>query len=164
MTRPILSFRQLLLLGAIVALSLLGFAYLLEHFEKLNPCPLCLLQRYVLWVMVLVMVLGGSLPLKRIAQLGFGFGVILLAMLGALLAGRQVWLQQLPMDQIPPCTAGLSRLLSYHSVPETLKMVLTSSGECGVVDYRLLGLSLAVWSLFAFIGFIVLGIITLNKR
>lgn len=151
------SSRKWFVLGALTSLAFLGTAYLLEHLEKLNPCPLCLLQRYALWILALIFILGALFIGPRLWRRGLTLGILLIGSLGILLSGRQIWLQQLPMDQMPPCTAGLERLLSYHSVPEALMMAFTASGECGVVDYRILGFSLAVWSFLIFIGFVLFG-------
>lgn len=144
------SFRQLFAFGALLCLSLLLSAYLLEWAKELHPCPLCLLQRYTLWILALIFIIGSIFPYKRkyrlcMTSLGFLFSII-----GMLLALRQIWLQSLPIDKVPPCTAGLERLLAFHSLPETLQIIISSSGECGVVDYRILGFSLAVWSFAVF--------------
>lgn len=145
------SFRQLFLMGALLCLCLLASAYLLEHWEALHPCRLCLLQRYTLWVLTILFLAGTIGSPGRRRRLWLSSLLFIGSALGILLAGRQVWLQSLPPEQIPPCTAGFERLLAFHSLPETLKIILSSSGECGVVDYRIFGFSLAVWSLGVFI-------------
>jgi len=151
------SFRQLFAFGALLCLSILGSAYLLEYAKELNPCPLCLLQRYMLWLLMFVFVCGAIWPYRRKLRLLFSSLILIGSVLGILLAGRQVWLQSLPPDQIPPCTAGLERLLTFHSIPKALQIVISSSGECGVVDYQIFGFSLAIWSLSVFTLLIFYG-------
>jgi disulfide bond formation protein DsbB len=160
------SFRQLFALGALLCLSLLSSAYLLEHVKELHPCPLCLLQRLVFWTLTLIFLIGAIWPHNRKLRLWLSSSVLFFSALGILLAGRQVWLQSLPPDQIPPCTAGFERLLAFHSIPETLQIVISSSGECGVVDYRIFGFSLALWSLAIFILLILYGgiLLFLDKK
>lgn len=148
--KSLLAFRFLFLVAGLSCLFLLGSAYFLEHWQHLNLCPLCLLQRYVfwgiaIWCLIATLHFPDSLG-RRIYALGLG----ILSGVGIFLAGRQVWLQQLPLDQQPPCTAGLDQLLHYHSLAEALKITVTVSGECGAVDFQLLGLSLAGWSLGIF--------------
>ncbi len=159
------SFRQLFVFGALLCLCLLGAAYLLEYAKELHPCPLCLLQRYTLWILVLIFLSGAIWPYKKKFRLLLSILLFLFSVLGVLFAGRQVWLQSLPPDQIPPCTAGFERLLAFHSIPETLKIVISSSGECGVVDYRIFGFSLAVWSLAVFVLLILyMGILLFVEK
>jgi len=67
---------------------------------------------------------------------GSGLGVAL----------RQLYLQHLPPGQAPSCGPGLNYL--FQSLPwnEAFMKVLQGSGECAVVDWRFLGLSMAGWS------------------
>lgn len=153
------SFRQLFVFGALLCLSLLSTAYLLEYAKDLTPCPLCLLQRYDFWIITFLFFLGAIWPKPRKWRLWVSSLVLVFSVIGMLIASRQVWLQSLPPDQVPPCTAGFERLLSFHSLTETLAIVIRSSGECGVVDYRIMGFSLALWSLFVFVLLIVYSMI-----
>lgn len=153
------SFRQLFVFGAMLCLSLLCAAYLLEYAKELTPCPLCLLQRYDFFLITFLFLLGAIWPKNKRWRLWISSLVLVFSVIGMLIASRQVWLQSLPPDQVPPCTAGFERLLSFHSLTETLAIVIRSSGECGVVDYRIMGFSLALWSLFVFILLIFYAII-----
>lgn len=155
------SFRQLFVFGALLCLSLLGSAYLLEYAKELHPCPLCLLQRYTLWILTFLFLAGSLWPYRNKIRLLITSLVLLFAVVGVLLSARQIWLQSLPADQIPPCTAGIERLLAFHSLPQTIQIIISSSGECGVVDYRIFGFSLAVWSFAVFILLIMYGSILL---
>jgi len=66
---------------------------------------------------------------------------------GAGVAGRQVWLQTLPKDQVPACGPGLDFMLDTFGLGEVLQMVLSGSGECADVAWRFLGLSMPAWVL-----------------
>jgi len=161
------SSRTVFMVGGLSSLLVLGLAYFLEYWKHLTPCSLCLLQRYVLWTIALVCGVGAIHGSRTKAVLIFYSGLILAqSALGGLLAGRQVWLQHLPPDQVPNCTAGIERLLMYYSPLETLKMVILTSGECGTVDFRVLGLSLAVWSfiLFLMLGGIGVGVCLIERK
>lgn len=155
-----LSFRFLCGLGVVGCCVLLGLAYLLQYGYQLAPCPLCLFQRYVLWIIAVVF-LAAMMCQKTVGRIFYSVLILLLSGVGILLAGRQLWLQHLPLEQMPACTAGLERLLAYHSVFETFGIVLTGSGECGLVEFRILGLSLAAWSFMAFIVIMLSVIIML---
>ena len=46
--------------------------------------------------------------------------------LGAGIAGRHVWLQNLPADQVPACGPGLSYMLEQYAVMRMLQQVYGS--------------------------------------
>lgn len=77
---------------------------------------------------------------------------------GAIVAGRQVWLQQLPSDQVPACGPGLEYMMNNLPFADALGMIFRGSGECAEVSWQFLGLSIAGWSLALFILFIVIGV------
>ena len=78
---------------------------------------------------------------------------------GAFIAGRHVWLQGLPADEVPSCGPGLDYMMDILPMQEVVAMVLTGSGECAEIDFMLLGLSLPAWTL---IGFLVLALAPLR--
>src|SRR5579872_139572 len=99
------SFRQLFAFGALLCLSILASAYLLQYAKELTPCPLCLLQRYTFWILSALFLLGAIWPYKKPWRIGISSLLLLFSLIGILLASRQVYLQSLPPDQVPPCTA-----------------------------------------------------------
>lgn len=154
-----LSFRQLFLAAALVCLAFLGLAYGLQFQLKLEPCPLCLLERYVFWCIAFVLILGSIHSVKSWGRFVYSGFLIFFGLLGISLTLRHLWLQQLPPEKVPACTAGLERLLAYQPFLQVLKTVLTASGECAKADFILLGLSLPAWAFLAFSGFTLLGVI-----
>jgi len=70
-----------------------------------------------------------------------GFGV----------AARQVWLQHLPPDKVPQCGPDLFFMLKNFPLGDTLMKLVEGTGECAVVDWRFLGLSIAGWALVWFV-------------
>ena len=79
-------------------------------------------------------------------------------LLGIAVAGRHVWLQNLPEDQVPECGPGLDYMLEAFPLSETLSMVFTGSGECAEVQWTFLGLSIPGWTLLVFIGLTAFGL------
>ncbi|MGM3047354.1 disulfide bond formation protein B, partial [Bacillus cereus group sp. BC303] len=76
--------------------------------------------------------------------------------IGAFIAGRHVWLQGLPEDEVPSCGPGLDYMMDILPMQEVVAMVLTGSGECAEIDFMLLGLSLPGWTL---LGFVILALV-----
>ena len=95
---------------------------------------------------------------RRWGRYVYALLVAVAAGIGAAIAGRHVWLQSLPEDQVPACGPGLSYLLDRFPLLDVIEVVLQGSGECAEVDL-VLGLSIAVWTLMAFIGLGVVGVI-----
>jgi protein dithiol:quinone oxidoreductase len=138
-------------IGGFFCLILLGIAYFLEYHFKLNPCPLCLLQRYVLWIMTVLFFMG-SFSAKKITGYLYSILLFIFGLLGCLLALRQIWLQHLPKEQVPSCTAGLQRMLEIYPILDVFKIIFNSASECATEQFSIFGLSL--------IGFIILVVIT----
>ena len=139
-------------LPSIACAGLLGFGFFLQYGNGLEPCPLCLVQR-ALFLLVLLVFAAAAIhdPARpgRILYSGFGF---LFALGGMAVAGRQVLLQHLPADQVPACGPDLFFMLENLPLTRTLEKLFKGSGQCAVVDWTFLGLSIAEWSLAWFVG------------
>lgn len=149
--------RLLNFLGFSICLILFGTAYYLQFFQDMEPCPLCVFQR------VAMLLLGGVFLLAA-AHHPAGFGryvysllLAMAALLGGAISARHVWLQSLPADQVPDCGPGLNYLLDTFPLMDVVAIALRGSGECAEIDY-VLGLSIPVWTLIAFIGLGLAGI------
>ncbi len=153
--------RWLFAAGVVFCLALLGTALYFQHVMGLDPCPLCILQR------IFVMALGGIMLVAAIhnpRHLGrrvYGGLITVVAVLGIGVAGRHVWLQNLPPDHVPACGPGLEYLLQTFPLMDALKLVFQGSGECAEVQWTFLGLSIPGWTLVVFTGLAVFGLLLL---
>lgn len=166
----ILTQRNIYLFIFLLCLGLLSFGLVLEHIKGLEPCPLCIFQR-IAYVLVGIFALDGLIFSfvmndKRIVHV-IHHGLIILSAIGGLvIAGRQVWLQHLPEDQVPACGPGLEYMLDVFPLAEALPMIFAGSGECAEVQWTFLSFSIPEWSLVCFSLIIVLTVYSLivNKR
>jgi disulfide bond formation protein DsbB len=151
--------RTLFLLGFLgcVAMMATALAYF-QHYLQLEPCPLCIMQRVVVISIAAVLLVATLHNPRDWGIRVYGVLVTLVAATGAAIAGRHVWLQNLPPDQVPECGPGLDYILDVFPLGEALRMVLHGSGECAEVLWRFLGLSIPGWTLVAFSGFILYGL------
>ena len=62
-----------------------------------------------------------------------------------LISARHIWIQAQPPGTVAACGADLDYLLEIMPVTQVVTKVLTGSGECGKVDWTLLGLSMPWW-------------------
>ena len=138
-----MTFRLGAALGALACLLLLAFAYYLQYAQNLQPCPLCLVQRGFFYLVLGVLILGAIHGRWKIA---YGILAALFAAGGLATAARQVWLQSLPADKVPQCGPDLFFMLENFPLSRTLEKLFTGTGECAVVDWKFLGLSIAGWS------------------
>lgn len=152
---PWKSRRILNVLGAAICAGGLGFAYYAQFYLGLAPCPLCIFQRLMLLGVGLAFLAAALHHPSAWGAKAYGALIGLIAALGAGIAARHVWLQHLPPEQAPRCGPGLDYMLETLPLNETLREVLTGSGECAEVDWTLLGFSIPEWTLLLFI---ILGV------
>lgn len=145
------------------AAALMAGALYMQHGMGMEPCPLCVFQRVALMATG-AMFLGGLLT-TSVTWLGRGFCVLALVAsgAGAALAGRHLWLQNLPPDRVPECGPGLDYLMDIMPLQDVFTTVLSGSGECAEVSWRFLGLSIPGWTLLAFAGFIAAAVIAFRN-
>jgi len=158
------TFRGVFLTGFLVCLSMLLVAGYFQFVEHLDPCPLCILQRIMVLIAGVVFLLGAIHNPVNVGRRVYGFLLLLVAGLGAVIAGRHVWLQQLPEDQVPTCGPGLNFILENFPINQAIDMVLRGSGECADVMWTFLGLSIPGWTLVAFIVMMIVAFFQLFGR
>lgn len=140
--------------GAAICAALLGFGLYLQHVDGQEPCPLCIFQRVAFIALGLVFLVAALHGPGKTAGIVYGVLGTVIAVAGAGLASRHVWLQSLPADQVPACGPGLSYMLEQFPLVRMLQSVLAGSGECAEVGWKFLGLTIAGWSL---VWFVLLG-------
>lgn len=156
-----MSTRLIFLLGVAACAALLGAALALQHIMGLEPCPLCILQRIVIIAIAVPLIIGALHNPGRQGRRIYAGTTLVLAIAGAGLAGRHLWLQHLPPEQVPSCGPGLDYILETFPPGEALSLILQGSGECATVAWTFMGLSIPGWTLIAFLGFATLGILLL---
>lgn len=159
-----LSSRGLFSLGCLLCAAMLGIAGYFQFIDKLEPCPLCILQRVSTLLVGIVLLVAVLHNPKNIGVRIYGFLAGLLALIGASISARHLWLQSLPEDQVPSCGPGLNFMLDNFPLADTFNMVLRGSGECAEVLWTFIGISIPGWTLLAFILLAVLSFIPLFRR
>lgn len=143
-------------LGFLVCAGLIGYALYLQHYEYQNPCPLCILQRMVYTTLMTVFLAAALHGPGRTGARIYGALLLATAAVGAAIAIRHVWLQNLPKDQVPECGPGLEYMLDRFPLTQALGKILAGSGECAEAGWSLMGLTIAGWSL---VWFVLLGVL-----
>jgi protein dithiol:quinone oxidoreductase len=141
--------RGLNALGLLACAGLLGYAWYSQSVLGLEPCPLCIFQRICVAIIGLLFLVA-TLHAPR-GRAAYVYAVLLLvaALSTAGVAARHLWIQHLPEGSVPACGASLSYMMKIFNVTDVIRKVLTGSGECAKVTWRLLGLSMPAWVLMA---------------
>jgi protein dithiol:quinone oxidoreductase len=151
------------LLAFIICTALIAWALWLQYHEGLDPCPLCIFQRVAVIAAGIVFLIAFIHNPGRRGAWMYAVLITLAAGIGAAFAGRQIWLQSLPKDQVPACGMGLNYMLESFPLFDVIKKVFAGSGECAEKAWELLGLSIAGWTFVFFIAMIA-GAIALTRR
>lgn len=142
------------LLGFLACVGLIIAALCFEHFQGEDPCPLCLLQRYGIIAVGMIYLLAALFnPSKLWFSRFFAVLLLITAIIGGGMSGRHIWIQSLPDDQVPECTAPLAQLVEWDGWLETINtVVIKGTGDCHDSSWRFMYLTMPMWVLMWFIG------------
>ena len=147
----------------LVVTALLGFGYFLQYAEGLEPCPLCITQRFFLFSCAVVALIAlihrpASVGIKVYAWLG-----AIVALIGSGFSSRQLYLQSLPPDQAPACGPSIDFIFDTFPLTEALSILLRGNGNCAQVSWTFLSLSIPGWTLLAFLALAAAALLQLKK-
>jgi len=142
-------------LGFAACALLLSVGAYLQFVEELEPCPLCISQRLLILLTGIVFLIAA---IHNRNKKTYAISAATAALAGASVSTRHVWLQHLPPDEVPECTPGIEYVFQHFPLTDTLKLMLTGTGECAKIDWTLLGLSIPAWTLLAFLSLAVFSL------
>ena len=146
------------LFGFAACSAMMAYALYAEHVLYLMPCPLCVFQRMAVIAMGLVFLAAAIHHPVSNARRAYAALLALAMAAGIGVAGRHVWLQNMPEDQVPACGPGFDYIIESFPFSEALKMIFAGSGECADVVWRFLGLSMPTWFLISIVALGAVGI------
>lgn len=139
------------LMTFIVLFSSLYFQYVLGY----EPCPLCLMQR--ICVFLLMAIMGLSLATVRKAHF-VSLLQIIVACAGLFFSLRHLWLQSLPAGSAPACMPGLNVLIHYFPWQDVAKALFWGAGDCAEKTWSMWSISMPGWSALYFLFMVIAGI------
>jgi protein dithiol:quinone oxidoreductase len=155
MSKILGNYRLMSFAGFLICIGGLLFALYLQHFQGYEPCPMCIFQRVAMLAVGLFFLAGAIHNPKAGGRWVYAALADAAALVGALIAGRHVWLQSLPEEERPACGPTLDFLMDMMPLREVVETVLRGDGNCAVIDAQWLGLSLPFWTL---VGFVALSV------
>jgi len=131
--------------------ALLLTAYLLVYGFNLEPCPLCLLQQWVWWPIVIIAPISALLNSKRCYAVS-AISIAIFLLLGLSIASRHIWLLVFADPSTQTCGLPLSFMIEHLPWLDTITLILQGSAECHKVTWTFLGLPLPAWSWLNYAG------------
>ncbi len=139
--------KPVLLAVAFVSVALLAVALYLQHVEKMQPCPLCVIQRYA-FAVVAIICLVAAFGKEAIARVGAALAA-LASLAGAGVAGWHIYIKA-----NPTVSCGIDPLeTSLNTIPtaKLLPFLFEADGLCTTAYAPIMGLSLPQWALVWFV-------------
>ena len=149
--------RRALALVCAACIAMLLFGLYLQHVVGLEPCPMCIVQRYALILVAVVAGLTALAHRNTLLVAGSGF-MVLLSALGAFVAARQSFLQWFPPPEAS-CGRDLYGMIETFPLKRVIPLIFKGSGDCTKIDWTFLGLSIANWSFVCFTAIALLGLL-----
>ena len=163
-SRFLASSTQVALLLGLACAALVGASFFVEHVLGVEPCPLCIVQRFTYVALIPVFLAGAVTRPHGRAQRALFWTAAVLTLGGLGVAGYQTQLQLFPAPLVATCGASLSYMLDTMAVTEVLARMLHATGDCSDTSFKILGFTLAQASLVIFLSFSVLLVTLLRRR
>jgi len=143
----------------------MAYALYAQEVLGLHPCPLCVSQRiFVIAVGLVALVALIHNPARILFRRIYAGLGMLAAVVGGAVAGRHVYIQNLPEDEVPACGPGLDYIFDTFPFFEAVTILFRGDGNCAEVDWQFVGLSMPAWVLIAFAGLFLVNAWQLVRR
>jgi disulfide bond formation protein DsbB len=154
--------RRVFVVVSALCVALLAFGIWLQQVKGLEPCPMCIVQRYALVLVAIIAALAAFARNKRLHLCGAGL-LVITAGFGAFVAARQSWLQWYP-PEVVSCGRDFYGMIETFPLKRALPMIFKGSGDCSKVDWTFLGGSIANWSFVYFVGIALVTLVLIWRR
>lgn len=142
-----------------------AFALYAQLYQGADPCPLCIAQRVFYTLIAFFALCALFNNCKSWGNLIYAIIILGIALFGVKIAHHHVWLQSLPPEQWP-ASCGMPLEILYKKVPLSgfIKTVLTGTAECAAVDWKIMGISGPLASMYGYIFITLMAIYALIPR
>ncbi len=144
------------LICCILCFFIICISYVLEYILKMQPCPLCFIQRILFIFLNLFFIF---LILKK--QTFFNFVIyiciILFSFLGIYLSIKQLLLQYSNHSEISSCLAGFNTIIKVLPILDAINLIVQGTKECSKPDF-IFGINIIFYNLSFYIFFIIISI------
>lgn len=151
-----MKYRYVFLVIFLGCAALLTAAVYLQATKHLAPCPLCVGQRIIYWLVGLVALIAFLHDPKNVTRRWYAVVLALLSLVGVAIALRQEWI--IHFAHTAGCSSQISveeKILNSLPLATWWPGMFAAEGDCARVTWKLLGLAIPEWSL---LGFVFLGV------
>ncbi|OJA00287.1 disulfide bond formation protein DsbB [Rickettsiella grylli] len=144
----------------------LAVAVYLQYKVGLIPCPLCIIQRFLIMLLGLLFLMGGLFNFESITRCFLHTLTFLVATAGTVVASRQLWLEHFPSDKLISCQAAIAQLSTSTYFHKIVELFFQGTSNCGSGAWRFLHLSMPAWTLIIFILLAAISLrqVYINRR
>ena len=127
--------------------------FYLQDYLGLDPCPMCILSRYIFLTIGAIALVAASHGPKRTGARLYSSLIVLLAVAGIGVSARHSYLQHFP-PKVESCGTDLEFLLTNLPFSQAFPKIFAGTGSCSAADWKFVGLSIPEWALvwFALFG------------
>jgi disulfide bond formation protein DsbB len=144
--RIVIRLPQVLVGIGVIALGAVGLAAIAQYVFNMQPCPWCVLQRFIYIVVGVLALVAAALP--GVARRLF----IVLALLGTLGGVASALWQQLHAVNEASCDLSLAeRIVSGLHLDSLVPQLFIAYASCGDAAVSVLGIPFAVWSCLLYV-------------
>ena len=168
MLKNLLSGKSGYILGSVGCFTTVALALIIQTKYNLEPCPLCITQRMFFMGLGVLFLIGafiipkGLKPASLLQKIFAGLQV-LTALGGAGWAVRHWYLQANKESIIADCGVGFDYMFDNFPLKKMFKLIFKGTGDCALIDWTFLGLTLPQLALITFLFFGVYAIFLLKK-
>ncbi len=155
-----MSVQRIFYLIVLLVVSALGAGYYIQHGLGIEPCPLCIIQRFAFVGVGFAALIGANLSKHRITAILLAALTSLLAAAGAAVAAWHVWIKANP-PEVFSCGRPFAWMIENMPLTEVLPKLFKGEADCLQDRWTLFGLGIPHWSLILFILFMILADIAL---
>ncbi|MGL5743338.1 MAG: disulfide bond formation protein B [Legionella sp.] len=148
------TYKKIQTFNAVLTLFVLFASFYFQYVVGLSPCPLCIMQRVCVFLLLAVM--GLSFQTLKKAHV-ICLLQIFISCAGLFFALRQLWLQSLPAGKAPACMPGMDILFRYFPWQTIVTTLLWGTGDCAEVSWWLFGISMPGWTALYFLFMFLMG-------
>ncbi|WED42497.1 disulfide bond formation protein B [Legionella cardiaca] len=153
-----LTYKRWQIMLVLISLIVLVSSFYFQYVKGLQPCPLCLMQRFCVFLLLIIGLIGLCSNYLKTGKI-LAILQILGAAGGVFFAVRQLWLQSLPSGQAPACMPELEVLIHYFPWKDVLHALFWGAGDCAEVTWKWLGLTMPAWSALYFLFMFLTGLL-----
>ncbi len=152
------------LIGFAACFGIVILALIIQTQYNLEPCPLCITQRLFFMGLGVLFLIGAFLKPSSLLQKALTFLQVLTALGGAGWAVRHWYLQANKESMIADCGVGFDYMFENFPLEKMFKLIFKGTGDCAMIDWTFLGLTLPQLALISFIGFGIYAVYLLKQK